>query len=230
MRGKIVHGFAVSTVAFLVIAGIVGISVVSSGAGVVTIYNTPPTFVNVKILDLGEEIQVVVEVSDMNGWEDIYRVYVNATDSSGNLVESALFSQYSTNSSINLINEFSELRGNSLVVGDQGSDVLRFRTTPAGAGGWSADWFNGTYERITFVFKPFSAYRVHVTALDRKMERCEYSGPFTSEYQEPPLIEDPMVPLGLSLVIAAASGTGIYIHRRYSNRIAQLVEEKVGGG
>ncbi len=230
MREKIVHGFAIPTITFFVIIGILGISALSSGAGVVTIYNTPPTFVSVKILDLGEEIQVVVEVSDMNGWEDIYRVYVNATDSSGNIVESALFSQYSTNSSINLINEFSELRGNSLMTGDQGSDVVRFRTTLPGAGGWSADWFNGTYERITFVFRPFSAYRVHVTALDRKMEKCEYSGPFSSKYEEPPLIEDPMVPLGLSLVIAAASGTGLYIHRRHSNRIAQLVEEKMGGG
>ena len=216
-----------SMILLMLIAVMANISLQSKGKEIISISNSPPSFVTVKVLDSGERIQVIVEVSDMNGWEDIFKVYVNTTDSKGNLVESALYSQYPGNTSTDRIDLFSENAGNSLIPGE--SEVTRFPYTPPSNGGWGKDWFNATYQRMTFVFKPFSSYRIHVEAFDKKMAKCEYSGPFSSEYQEPPLIENPVVPLGLSLIIAAGSGTGLYVHRRHSNKMAKLVEERMRG-
>ncbi len=194
----------------------------------ISIYNSPPTFYTVKILDTQDRIQVIVDISDMNGWEDIWKVYVNITDSSGNLVESSVYQQYMSNTSTNRVDLFSDISGNSLIPAE--CEVERFPFTGGGGGGFGKDWFNATYQRITFVFRPFSGYYVHIEGFDRKTNRCEYAGPFSSEYQEPPLIEDPVVPLGLSLVIAAGGGAALYMHRRHSNKLAQIVEEKMGGG
>lgn len=195
-----------------------------------SVYNDPPSFVEVKIIDSGERIQIVVDVKDMNGWEDIRKVYVNTTDSKGNIVESALFTQKKVPDSYRKLlytyYNFSNIIGNSLLP----DESIANASNPPNVGPSSPDWFKAVHERINFVFKPFSAYYVHITAFDRKMNRCEYSGPFSSEYQEPPMIENPVVPLGISLVIASATGAGVYVHRRHSNKMAQLVEEKMGGG
>lgn len=191
-----------------------------------SVYNDPPSFVEIKIIDSGERIQVIVDVKDMNGWEDILKVYVNATDSKGNIVESALFTQKVTYSYRKLLYtnySFSNIIGNSLLP----DESIANASNPANLRG--PDWFKAVHERINFIFKPFSAYYVHVTAFDKKMKKCEYSGPFSSEYQEPPMIENPVVPLGISLVIAAAAGAGLYVHRKHSNKMAQLAEEKMGG-
>lgn len=227
MTGKILHKLGISVILLLILGSTANIGIQAKGAGIISIYNAPPSFVTVKILDSGERIQVIVEVSDMNGWEDIFRVYVNTTDSRGNLVESALYSQYPGNSSTHRIDLFSESAGNSFIPGE--SEVTRFPYTQPGGGGWGRDWFNATYQRMTFVFKPFSSYRIHVEAFDRKMEKCEYNGPFSSKYEEPPIISDPTVPLGISLVIASGAGAALYVKRRQSNKMARLVEERMRG-
>ncbi len=219
MKRKTMHRLSIALTALFIISGIVAPSV--RGAEI-SIYNSPPTFVDIKIIDTDERIQVVVEVSDMNGWEDIWKVYVNVTDMNGNLVESALYQQYMTNSSGNRVDLFSD-SSNYLIPGE--SDVMRFPFTSVS----SKDWFNATYQKITFVFRPFSGYYIHVEAFDKKSNKCEYSGPFSSKYEIPPVVENPVVPLGISLVIAAGTGAGIYVHRRHSNRLAQLAEEKTGG-
>lgn len=224
MRTKIIQRMCLVSLALLMVSG--ALAPVGEGAEI-SIYNSPPTFVTFKILDLGERIQVILEISDMNGWEDIWKIYVNVTDIEGNIIESALYQQYMANTSTNRVDLFSELRGNSLIPAE--SEVERFPFSGVGAGGFGKDWFNATYQRMTFIFYPFSGYYIYVEAFDRKLNKCEYSGPFSSAYEEPPLIENPMVPLGLSLVIASATGAGIYVHRRHSNKLAQLAEQRVGG-
>jgi hypothetical protein len=185
-----------------------------------SVYNTPPSFVEIKIIDMGNRIEVVVDISDMNGWEDIRKVYVNATDSHGNMVESALFTRQK-----NRLTNFSDIEGGALIP----SESTVIASTPANVGPNSPDWFKAVHERINFVFKPFSAYYVHITGLDKDSEKCQYSGPFSSEYHEPPIIENPVVPVGISLIISVAAGVGIYVHRKHSNKLAQLAEEKMGG-
>ena len=223
MRKKIMQKAALVSIALLLIFGVLMPSV--EGAEI-SIYNSPPTFVTVKIMDTGERVQVIVEVSDMNGWEDIWKVYVNITDISGGIVESSLYLQYMTNTSTNRVDLFSELEGNSLIPSE--SEVQRFPFSGS-AGSVGTDWFNATYQRMTFVFRPLSGYYVHITAFDKKLNKCEYGGPFSSKYEEPPLIDNPVVPLGLSLVIAAGAGAAIWMHRKHSNKLAQIVEEKMGG-
>ena len=222
------RGLAISVVLLLLVLPLANPFIHSRGAaGTISIYNIPPSFVAVKILDSEERILVIAEVRDMNGFEDIFRVYLNATDSRGNVVESAFYSQYATNTSTSPRDRFGEQSGNYLMVLE--SNVTRFHYTPQTDGGWGPDWINATYQRIIFVFKPFSAYRIHIEAFDKKMAKCEYSGPFSSKYEEPPLIEDPVVPLGLSLVIAAGTGAALYVKRRQSNKMAKLVEERMRG-
>ena len=199
----------------------------SRGAGVVSIYNAPPTFPTVKIQDVQSRIVVTVEVSDYNGWEDIYKVRINITDSFGNIVEQAEYSQYPSNESDSRIDEFKDLKGGALI--SKESDVERFPYRAPSGGGWGTDWFNSTYQRMTFVFKPFSGYRILVTAYDRKMVSCVYTGPFNSEYEVPPVIENPTIPITISFIVAAVSGLILYIHRKDNNKLARLAEEKIGG-
>ena len=233
MRTSRRAGFAKAAVAliFITMLFLPFISSYSNAAGVVTIYNSPPLFKSINIQDEGTRIVITVDVSDFNGWEDIYCVYVNATDSGGNIVESALYRQYASNGSSQMMDQksrFSDLSGGFLIPDE--SDVETFHYQQSGSGGWGSDWFNATHELITFVMKPFSALQVKITAFDRKMAHCEQISPFSSSYSNPPLIDNPTVPLGLSLIIAAGVGSGIYMYRRNSNKMAKLVEEKMRGG
>ncbi len=200
---------------------------IAKGDGVVTIYNAPPTFVTVKIQDVESRIVMTVDVSDYNGWEDIFRVYVNVTDIYGNIIESALYSQYPSNSSDQRVDTFSDLKGGVLI--PEESDVQRFPYSPPSGGGWGKDWFNATYQRMTFVFKPFLGYRIIVTAYDRKEVSCEYVGPFSSQYSVAPAMENPTVPIGISLIVAMVAGLLVFQQRRSSNKLARLAEEKIGG-
>lgn len=213
-------------IAFLIIASYPVQTVRADG--VVTIYNAPPTFVGVKIQDVESRIVMTVEASDYNGWEDIFRVYINVTDVYGNVIESAVYSQYPTNDSDQRIDEFRDLRGGVLLPDE--SDVERFPYNPPTGGGWGDDWFNATYQRMTFVFKPFSGYRILITVLDKKMVSSEYVGPFTSTYSIPPVVDNPTIPISISLIVAIVAGALIFIHRKGSNKLARLAEEKLGGG
>ncbi len=221
-------GAKAAAVFMLVVIIISSFSLPSARAdGVVTIYNAPPTFVSVKIQELDSRIVMSVEVSDYNGWSDIYRLYINITDVYGNIVESAVYSQYPSNDSDQRIDEFRDLRGGSLIPAE--SDVERFPYTPPSGGGWGKDWFNATYQRMTFVFKPFSGYKIELKVFDRKFVSAEYFGPFTSSYSVPPVMEKPTIPISISLIVAIVVGLLLFQRRKSSNKLAKLAEEKIGG-
>jgi hypothetical protein len=229
MKGKYRQMFARAAVISLVFIIILSAYPImpSRGAGA-TVFSTPPTFFTVKVQDVESRIVVTVEVSDYNGWEDVYKVQINITDSFGNIVERAEYSQYSSNvSNASRIDEFKDLKGGALIPKE--SDVERFPYKVLPNGNLAPDWFNSTYQRMTFVFKPFSGFRILVTAYDRKMLSCVYTGPFNSEYEVPPVIENPTIPITISLIVAGVSGIILYIHRKENNRLARLAEEKIGG-
>ncbi len=227
VRAKFGTATAAMAILAVIILVITAIPSPAQADGVVSIYNAPPTFVSVKIQDTGSRIVVVVEVSDYNGWENIYRVDLNVTDSYGNVIESASYLQYPNNESDQRIDEFRDLKGGVLL--PQECDVERFPYQPPSTGGWGPDWFNATYQRVTFVFKPFSGYRIMLRAYDKKMAYCENIVPFSSEYRVPPVIDNPSVSVGISLIVSILAGVAIYMHRRSSNKLAQIAEEKIGG-
>jgi len=229
MKARGVSRIAIAAISFL--AAIILITTLVpapvSADGVVTLYNAPPTFVSLKIQDVESRIVVTVEVSDYNGWEDIYQLRINVTDVYGNIIESAVYSQYVTNESEERIDEFRDIRGGVLLPHE--SDVERFPYRPPAGGGWGPDWFNATYQRMTFIFKPFSGYKIIVTAYDRKMVSCQNVLPFSSQYRVPPVIDNPAVPIGISMIVAAVAAIVMYMHRKNNNKLAQIAEEKLGG-
>jgi hypothetical protein len=222
MMEKLVQRTIVAFFAVLILSS----AITTVEAANMSVSNVGPTFVKINIIDIGDRIEIVLDILDMNGWEDIRTVYVNATDSHNNTVESALFKQdarYGKSQLTYTDYNFSNVIGNSLLPGESIAETSNPRNIQG------PDSLKATREKITFVFKPFSAYYIHISAFDKKGEKCEESGPFSSEYHEPPIIENPVVPLGASLIAASAAGVGIYVHRKHSNKLAQLAEEKMGG-
>jgi hypothetical protein len=66
-----------------------------------------------------------------------------------------------------------------------------------------------------------------MTVTDMTGEVGSYFGPFSSEYEPPPFIDDPVmraiIPIGLSLVIAIITALFITLRRHYNNKLAARV-------
>ncbi|MCD6461367.1 MAG: hypothetical protein J7L61_01330 [Thermoplasmata archaeon] len=201
------------------------ISETVSGAGV-GVWNSPPTFASITVKE-DDRISLYLNVSDYNGWEDIFRVTVDIYNPDGDLVESVIYQQYPSNVSSVRIDEFTEARGEFLIPPDEdnfyaGSHVRRFSGE-----GWFID---NTTQEIVFIFKPFAGTRMRVVAEDSKGEMGVHQGPFSSKYIATPLVEGAAVPLSISLIVSAVGATLVTVDRYHNNKLAMRLMRMRGGG
>lgn len=189
----------------------------TSTSGQVVVGRTPPTFINITIGDGGEELVLDIVVNDWNGRHDIYRMDAMVTDENWDILSHISYQQHSDNETYDYRDSFSDESGNFL-------EENRCTVEDYEEGTWAL-YDSGL--RIRFVLEPFSGKYVNMTITDMTGEVGNYFGPFSSEYEPPPMIEDPVmraiIPIGLSMIIAIISALFITLRRHYSNKLATRV-------
>ncbi|GEM_PF-1322118 len=195
----------------------------SAGIGV---YNTPPNFISITITE-NDGIVVRVNVSDYNGWEDIYLVNLSVFNNKGVIVEQVTYQQYPANNSNTRIDRFVENTGDYFVPPDPDdpygtSHVRRYH---------GVNWFtDNTTQEVVFVFTPFAGSRLHIIVEDTKGYTAEHDGPFTSKYRAPPLLENRVIPVAISLLVASIGSTAAVVNRYHANKMARRISQMKGGG
>lgn len=88
---------------------------VQAGKAGVGILNVAPKYGMIKIINLGDQIRVELNISDYNSWSDIYKVKV-LLEGDGEEIATFLYKQYESEDKWEKINEFSEIGNKDLLV------------------------------------------------------------------------------------------------------------------
>lgn len=218
---------ALFTAAALLPVVLAGNASAQTGVGV---WNSPPTFTSIDLRDDNEVITLIINVSDYNGWGDLFQVTVEITDQDRVPIQQAVFQQYATNTSTVRIDRFDQpISSPNLYLDVEMSRVTRYPGT---------DWYNENNTLgITFVFRPFGGTYIHIKAEDKRGLYAVHDGPFTPKYVgvdlTPPFFgEDTVVPLAISTTVATVGGAAAVVDRRGSNKMARRIERmrRRGGG
>ena len=198
-------------------------SVAATGVGVT---NVPPTFPSILISEGEDGISIVVNVSDYNGWADIYMVSLVVTDGSQDLLV-ASYKQYLSNTSRNRVDLFEvEYMDSSLqergVFRQDTSRVRRFSDV-----GWFEE---NTMLEITFNFRIFNGRNIRILAEDVGGETAVHVGPFSASHRVPTIFDDRAIPFGISIVCGVAAGGIAVFDRLGSNRMARAIARMRSGG
>lgn len=213
------RGFAAAAmVAIIVLAGTVARG--DSGVGVL---NNPPTFLDISVGDYQDYIVININVSDTNGWRDVFYVNLEILDGDGNVVENATYSQHDTNTTYDVLNDlFTENSGSSL--SQELCDVQRYSSL--GTGVESYFFYENTTLYIRFGFSQFQGKTLRVTGVDIQHATCFYEGPFSSTYRPEPFVKEKDLVILVSVsILMAIGGSLIFAYRRgLSNRMARKIE------
>ncbi|MCK4718933.1 MAG: hypothetical protein KAT70_09710, partial [Thermoplasmata archaeon] len=126
----------------------------AEGAGV-GVWNSPPTFVSMEVRDDNDTITLILNASDYNGWEDIFRINVKVTNETGGIIQEAIYQQYNTNTSNIRTDEFTQPVNSP----SQNLIIERCRVKRFFEEGW---FLENTTQQVTFYFKPFGGMYLHI--------------------------------------------------------------------
>lgn len=192
----------------------------SLGAGTgVGVFNSPPTFVDLSIIDHVDRVGIYVSISDYNGWDDIASVNVRIVDAKDRLISNMTYYQYNSDGS--RTDSFVDNLGDYLIPPDPAHPSTTSYVQRYHGVGWFED---NTTQRMVFMIQPLNGAIINVTAYDRDGASCSFEGPFSAQYSEPPVINNITVAVGISLITAAAVSSYALYGRRESNKMARRIE------
>lgn len=210
--------FALFSVAALLI--ILFVPMMSQGAGTgVGVFNSPPTFVDLSVIDHVDRVGIYASVSDYNGWDDIASVNLKITDNKNRLICNITYYQYNADGV--RTDSFVDNFGSCLISPDPDhptttSYVQRFHGV-----GWFED---NTTQKVVFMIQPLNGAFVNVTAYDKDGAFCTFEGPFSAKYSEPPVITNITITIGISLIAATGAAAYAVYGRKESNKMAKRIE------
>ncbi len=210
-----------SIISVITLSAVLLIPSLSLGAGTgVGVFNSPPTFVGLSIIDHVDRVGIYVSISDYNGWDDVASVNVRIVDAKDRLISNMTYYQY--NAAGVRVDSFVDNLGDYLIPPDTNhpsttSSVQRFKGV-----GWFED---NTTQKMVFMVQPLNGAIINITAYDRDGASCSFEGPFSAQYSEPPIINNITIAVGISLIIAAAVSSYLFYGRRLSNSMARKIEK-----
>jgi len=217
----------------LLLAAVLALAMVSQDVGGtgVGVWNSPPTFVSMSIPDTDTEIAVVINVSDYNGWADIYMVVLTVKDDAGAVVQEVVYKQYPANTSSVRVDTFEETAGSFMKPKNPEDPYSGCRVRRFSGVGWFED---NTTQEVTFLFHPFAGSTIDVLMEDSKGLTSFHEGPFTDRFKDvlpppPPVFDNPAVPVTISTMVAAVGAAVAVTGRMKSNKMARMVMRMKGG-
>lgn len=217
-------------IAVLLLSTVIFSAPVKSQGGV-GVLNDGPTFVDISVEEEDEKIYVHVVLRDLNGWTNIYLVNVTVFDNLDNPISQVIYRQYGSPSDNTPVIQWEEIEGELLIREESNWNVTEMYP-----------WVVPDYAvenvglDVTFIYTSFPGDHISIIALDKgetnatgvqvKLLNCTYEGPFSAEFTPPPMIENFIIPLSVSLIIAAAAAVILTWRRYYSNKIAKAIEAK----
>ena len=204
-------------VAAIALALVVASGLVRADSGV-GVLNTPPTFLDISVGDADGYIVVNINISDGNGWKDVFLVNVVILDGNGAVVENATYQQHDTNTSYDVVNDkWTDNYGENLAA-DRCAITRYFNTS------WYLE--NNTLN-LKFYFDQFQGKTISVTGIDVRHESCISEGPFSSTYRPEPLVKKEIEVIALisvSVIAAIILGLVMTYRRVLNNRLARKIE------
>ncbi len=193
----------------------------SQGAGTgVGVFNSPPTFVSLSIIDHVDRVGIYVSISDYNGWDDIASVNVRITDSRDRLISNMTYYQYNADGV--RTDSFVDNLGDFLIPPDPNHPTTTSYVERFSGVGWFED---NTTQKMVFMIQPLNGAFINVTAYDRDGASCSFEGPFSAQYSEPPIINNITIAVGVSLIAATGASAYAVYGRKNSNKMARKIEE-----
>ncbi len=208
---------------FLIVASIAFVYISPGADGDIGVSNDPPSWVDIFIDDSNGLILVHVSLKDLNGWNDIYNVTLVVLDGNGNEISNIVYKQYNDLDSTIAVIDWVENTGNYL---DEDNSYYE----PIDIAPWNPDnAIDSVGLNVTFALTPFSGETIKIDAYDMREARCGYLGPFSADYEVPPVWDngDVIIPISISAICAFIGAMFIIIKRIKSNKMARLIE---GGG
>ncbi|MCK4757159.1 MAG: hypothetical protein KAS67_01765 [Thermoplasmata archaeon] len=188
-------------------------------SGGIGVSNDPPSWVDIYIHDHNGAIAVYVSLKDLNGWNDIYNVTLVVLGGNGDEICNITYKQYTDLDATIAVIDWVETTGNYLIEDDSGYE-------PVDIYPWNPDnAVDSIGLNVTFSLTPFSGETIRITAYDMQEAKCGYEGPFSADYEIPPYLKDDVVvPISISAAVAFVGALIITIRRRYSNKLARIIE------
>lgn len=207
---------------------------VSSQGGSVGVDNDGPSFTNVTIVEKNDHIYVHISLRDLNGWNDIYMINLTVFDNNDNIICHVVYRQYDSPSETGIaLPQWDEFVGDYL---DRQYSVIEFVPVYP----WNPWAATEIGLNVTFAFNSFPGDTIRIVATDRgerldpndeinertNLLSCEFIGPFSAEFSVPPIIDNYVVPLAISFIVALIGAVIMTVRRHYSNKLAKTIEAK----
>jgi len=204
-----------------------------SSQGSVGVDNDGPSFTNVTIEENHDHIYVHVSLRDLNGWDDIYLVNLTIRDSNGRAISHVVYRQYSAPSEVTPVIEWVELEGDYL-----DRDYSVWEAVPVYPWNpWAAKYIG---LNVTFAFNSFPGETISIVGMDKgerldptdttnertNLLSCEFEGPFSAEFTAPPIVENYVIPIAISFIVAVVGASIMTVRRHYSNKLAKTIEAR----
>jgi hypothetical protein len=175
-------------------------------------------------------IFVHVALRDLNGWDNIFLVNVTVMDAADHPISQVIYRQYRNPTDTTPVIEWDEIEGTNL-----NRDEISWRAVEIYP--WNPDYVKLIGLNVSFAFTSFPGDTISVIAMDKgtfdevsgqnvNFLSCEYHGPFSAEFAQPPIVSNYVVPLSISIFLALAVAAFMTLRRHYSNKLAKAIETK----
>lgn len=180
--------------------------------------NDPPSWIDLYVDDINGITQVHIALRDLNGWDDIYNVTIMVFDGHGSVICNITYSQYPSLDSETPAISWDEKVGGYL-------NRTESYWSPVDIWPWvppaSTDMIG---LNVTFGLHSFSGDIIRVIAYDKAETKCEYLGPFSSDYEIPSYFPPGYkYPISISTIVALIGAGILTIRRYYSNKLAMSI-------
>lgn len=210
------------SVALLVLVGmLVSQGTVTERVSAVGVENVPPSFIDLRVEKTNESIWVHLWLSDYNNWITIYYVNITISDEQNNTLSKVEYRQHDKTDNLAVKDTFTNIEGNSL---DLSRTYGKKPNPERGISRYPAFYYENCTMIISFAYSPIPhAAKMHLIAYDVNMTYCELYSSFPG-VALPPLVQNAVIPLFISALVAAIVTTFVVWTRYKSNKMAQAVE------
>lgn len=188
-----------------------------TGVGVEHIW---PMFKDFNLVPVEDDFNFVfLNLTHMNGQNDIWRVYLEFFDSSGAITANFTFERMEIKStSVQATNKFLEGEPTTNAL-DAGSAVDYWQSSPEPESVINLG--------LVFKFEPIEASAVRIRVIDINEVVSTINAPFPSEAGSVPFIDAPNFSVLIPLLAAGILVTGVATLRFKSNAASKLAEERI---